>query len=49
MKKQLIFKCLVPVEQPGFYDIEKYKNLEDLIANLEICGCISMVSRFGTI
>ena len=23
------------VEQPGFYDIKKYKNLEDLIANLE--------------
>jgi len=23
------------LEQPGFYDIEKYKNLEDLIANLK--------------
>ena len=28
-------QVLGAVEQPGFYDIKKYKNLEDLIANLE--------------
>ena len=28
-------QVLGAVEQPGFYDIKKYKNLEDLIANLK--------------
>ena len=28
-------QVLGAIEQPGFYDIKKYKNLEDLIANLE--------------
>ena len=28
-------QVLGAIQQPGFYDIKKYKNLEDLIANLE--------------
>jgi len=34
-EKTANIEVLGAVEQPGFYDIKKYKNLEDLIANLE--------------